>query len=661
MPSLYFMPFRPAYDSAGISVPGAQHWFTLADGVTPASVYQDEELTVEHTNPVVADGAGKLEAVYLDDAVDYRVRIYARNAEVGIDTPLEDYDPYLPGSVVFGDMATIFGRVVAMSGNAAVNAARLSSAVAAANGNPVIIRANANFLCDETTITNTPIDLRFEGPGRWDISGGQSGLIVENTYDNLRAVSAITRTTLTVEGESCAVDRLTIASDGTYQRGSIVKVFSDDIDPYASASTARRVGEFAVVVDVAPGYIYVAPLKDGASYVTNARVARLPQRACNISGLKMLSANTNGSVAVQLNAPFRPKVDIDILNHGQIVLNLGGSYEGEFRVTGTGFTNSADVLGYLVNDSNGQDNRFWLNGARFRHVYTSNHNGTAAGEAEPRKYGRTRRPWVTGVSEQTWGAAWDTHQGCEDVTFENCTALGAMSGFDNAAAFQLRGINGSIINGKEDGSFPQSVRLVAYTGTTGTQGTVRIINPDFRSVRALSGPDLATGDTTPTIIWSGGLVRANGFSSTLFDIGKAILRVTDGARIVGTNISASDSNIFQVYDVGELHTCPSTSVEVSGTAIDFQLVRGAGTGGKWVGGVRIRHSGLTWTAIFDDDATAPFSTMVFKAVIEKGAMITPTSGSFAYRRYAVHCVDDVAASATNVTDYADYAKTIGAF
>jgi hypothetical protein len=94
MASLFYMPFRPAYDSAGISVPGGQAYFTLEGTNTSSPVYEDSALTVPLSNPLVANGVGKFPTAYLDDAVSYRVRIYAKNAEVGVDTPLEEMDPY---------------------------------------------------------------------------------------------------------------------------------------------------------------------------------------------------------------------------------------------------------------------------------------------------------------------------------------------------------------------------------------------------------------------------------------------------------------------------------------------------------------------------------------------------------------------------------------
>jgi hypothetical protein len=95
MPAVTFiMPFRPAFDGNAKSIPGAQAWFTITGTNTPAAIYSDAGLTTPKTNPVVANGVGRFDDIYLDSEVNYRVRIYDKNAEVGVDSPLEEYDPY---------------------------------------------------------------------------------------------------------------------------------------------------------------------------------------------------------------------------------------------------------------------------------------------------------------------------------------------------------------------------------------------------------------------------------------------------------------------------------------------------------------------------------------------------------------------------------------
>jgi hypothetical protein len=112
MSKMYFLPFRPAFDSAGITVPGSQHYFTLAGTNTPSAPFTDAALTSPHANPVIANGIGYLDPIYLDPAISYRVRIYDADAEVGVADPLEEYDPYVPALAntdILADLASVDG------------------------------------------------------------------------------------------------------------------------------------------------------------------------------------------------------------------------------------------------------------------------------------------------------------------------------------------------------------------------------------------------------------------------------------------------------------------------------------------------------------------------------------------------------------------------
>ena len=112
MVSQFYMPFRPALDSNMKTIPGAQAWFTLAGTNTPTPIYDDATLSTAQANPVVANAVGRFPPIYINDAVSYRVRIYDEDGVVGVDSPLEDYDPYIPleataaaGSVDADDLA----------------------------------------------------------------------------------------------------------------------------------------------------------------------------------------------------------------------------------------------------------------------------------------------------------------------------------------------------------------------------------------------------------------------------------------------------------------------------------------------------------------------------------------------------------------------------
>jgi hypothetical protein len=101
MTTLFVQPWRPVMEQ-GIIQPGAKIWFTVTETNTAAPVYEDEDMLVLRTNPVRADANGRVPATYMDvDNIDYRVRIYSKNASVGVDIPLEEMDPY--NGVVFAD------------------------------------------------------------------------------------------------------------------------------------------------------------------------------------------------------------------------------------------------------------------------------------------------------------------------------------------------------------------------------------------------------------------------------------------------------------------------------------------------------------------------------------------------------------------------------
>ncbi len=71
-------------DSNGDPVSGGKLQFDEAGTSTPATVYTDNALSVAHTNPVIADSAGRFAPIYLQ-AIDYKVTVKDANDAV-IDT-----------------------------------------------------------------------------------------------------------------------------------------------------------------------------------------------------------------------------------------------------------------------------------------------------------------------------------------------------------------------------------------------------------------------------------------------------------------------------------------------------------------------------------------------------------------------------------------------
>lgn len=76
MPQLFTLPQPVPLSSLGAILPGAKLYFFQTGTSTPQNVYQDIDLTVAHSQPVVADGAGVFAPIYLNGAAPaYRARL----------------------------------------------------------------------------------------------------------------------------------------------------------------------------------------------------------------------------------------------------------------------------------------------------------------------------------------------------------------------------------------------------------------------------------------------------------------------------------------------------------------------------------------------------------------------------------------------------------
>lgn len=74
MPQLLTLPYAVPLSALGTLLPGAKLSFFQTGTSTPQPVYQDIGLTVVHTQPVEANGAGRFPAIYLDPALpNYRI------------------------------------------------------------------------------------------------------------------------------------------------------------------------------------------------------------------------------------------------------------------------------------------------------------------------------------------------------------------------------------------------------------------------------------------------------------------------------------------------------------------------------------------------------------------------------------------------------------
>lgn len=547
--------------------------------------------------------------------------------------------------------------------SAATNDTAITTAITVAAGRKVIVPAASDFLANNVGVTGD-LDLAFVGPGRWDITAGHTALTVTHGYDAALAITGFFSTTLSVEGQTCDVTRISVASSATFSKGDVVKIFSNDEDPKGETTVTtakRRRGEFAVVSAVATGFIYVPRLASASLYTTAPRIARMKKFDCNISGLRIKSNTSHATAAVVLTGCYRPKVEIlEVETHGQICLNSLGSYQGEFHVKGDGFTDDtpSTVLGYLVNDANGQDNRFWLHGRFWRHVYTSNFAAVEADTDAPQSYGRCRRPWVTGIADQCWGVPWDTHPGCEEPTFTDCVAMDLLNGFSGTSAYSFESIGGSVVNCYGDATFNAFFRLVG--NAVGAEGTFRVINPHSECKQAYIGPNASAGNCE--VQWTGGRVKVEDVPSLtpyLFDVQNSRLRLGGGAALRIDDLDVEFGRIFELTDASVVAMDGTPLISIAGTGTSTRIVNHTSGTTLFTGGFRLRHSGVTWTALVRREAGT--ARAFWRASIESGGIVTASLGTFDANKYCVNVPGNHGTSDTNITTVDDLAKSLGSF
>jgi hypothetical protein len=96
---LFVEPQNKPLSTAGLPQANCFRVFYVTGTTTLATIYQDGALTnpfSQSPTPITADSAGRFPPIYLDPAVIYRVQLYSAGSTIGVTTPLEDVDPYVP-------------------------------------------------------------------------------------------------------------------------------------------------------------------------------------------------------------------------------------------------------------------------------------------------------------------------------------------------------------------------------------------------------------------------------------------------------------------------------------------------------------------------------------------------------------------------------------
>lgn len=205
----FFIPAQTAFNSNGLAVPGAQFFFYLPSTTTKTTIYTDGGFSVPASNPVVANGAGRVPTTYLDSSLAYRLKITDANGAV-----LDDIDPFLPGTFLGtkGDTGPPgSGNLVGFSvdnycttntaaGNTAGLAA-LSAAVMAAGGGVIDFTPGKSYTIGVQTLVN-------DGTWMWKpspllaIDGCANGVIIRGNGATLKFAAALKYGTFNAAGAS---------------------------------------------------------------------------------------------------------------------------------------------------------------------------------------------------------------------------------------------------------------------------------------------------------------------------------------------------------------------------------------------------------------------------------------------------------------------------
>lgn len=98
---LFQLPKPTALSSNLTLVAGAKVEFFLTSTTTPTPVYQTSALTTQHTNPVIADAAGRLPPIYLDPSILYRIE-FRDSADVEIYPAVDPVNDRILSQAIIG-------------------------------------------------------------------------------------------------------------------------------------------------------------------------------------------------------------------------------------------------------------------------------------------------------------------------------------------------------------------------------------------------------------------------------------------------------------------------------------------------------------------------------------------------------------------------------
>lgn len=543
------------------------------------------------------------------------------------------------------------------SASSSENRDSILRAKAAAGSARIKIFSEDDYELGGLVLTNSDVDLSFEGKGVIQRKSGSRVLQIQANYSDIYDVLDISRTTLVVNGNTCQATRVKVADASNYSRGDIAKIVSDDVDPSAVASTPpRRVGECKVVIqsDPANGYIWLSGiLRYAGLYANRIRVGKMKKTTTKIRGLKILSSVENNNNMIYLAGLYRPDIEFEVINHFGIVSTLKGCYGAIVYPSGSGVGASNGNLGYLVDDISSHYTQIIRpRGSFFRHVTTTGIDPVDDLEANILGYGASyRHTVIDGVADACQGVPWDDHPGAVESVWINCSASNfAINESTAQAAFQMRGVDSRIINPMVDDSFAYTLRLTNLSmGSYYIDGGMsKAGNPFYCSHDTGEGISLTLNNHTHVKKTSFPLFSAH-----------SIKLIINGGEYGFTGISQEGGKIFDVAGGGKT-VLNGPRFVLTTAANNPASTRFFGTSGAVVSSVVGsctlfcgRNDAGPANIIRDQTGVGDFR---IRAAWVGGAFPSaPISGTPRYLKYAVsNTVSSPGTVSTNIVDFQDF-------
>ncbi|MDB5584323.1 MAG: hypothetical protein JWR80_9499 [Bradyrhizobium sp.] len=149
--ALLYLPFPVAFTSRGVGAPGAVAYLYVTGTTTKTPWYTTSAMSVQQSNPITADGAGRFPITYLNNAVTCRLVINDR-----LGAQLCDVDPYIPGTAPDAGSLSPYSDAAAASAVASAASATTSTTQAGVStAQAVISTAQAVIATTQAGIATT--------------------------------------------------------------------------------------------------------------------------------------------------------------------------------------------------------------------------------------------------------------------------------------------------------------------------------------------------------------------------------------------------------------------------------------------------------------------------------------------------------------------------